>query len=273
MTTVFTRLLTLLRYYVLPFYIVVIMCLYLFQDKIIFQANALSQDFRFHFEDEFTEEFITVEDGTEVSTLFFPADGPSKGLVFYCHGNRRNLKTWGRFVGDFTKHGYDVLLWDYRGFGKTKGKPSQENLFSDGLFLYNKMIGKYGADSIVLYGRSLGSGVATYLASKTNPSQLVLETPYYHMADVGRRHFPLIPYNWLIKHPFRTDQYITKVTSPIHLFHGTEDELIPYSSSIDLAKLLGLKPSEVITTIEGGHHRDLGKFDSYQEKLGELLKK
>lgn len=272
MTTFFTKLFKFLRYYLIPFYILVVLGLYLFQDKIIFQANALSSDFRFHFDDEFTEEFITAEDGTEINTLFFPSDGPSKGLVFYCHGNRRNLKTWGRFVKDFTKHGYDVFLWDYRGFGKTKGKPSEENIFSDGLLLYNQMLTKYGADNTVLYGRSLGSGVAAYLASVIDPKQLILETPYFHMADVGYRHFPLIPYNWLIKHPFRTDRYITKVNSPIHLFHGTEDELIPYSSSTDLAKLLNLNPSEVITTIEGGEHRGLHRFDLYQKKLGELLR-
>lgn len=264
-------LLKFLRFYLIPLYVVVLIGLYFFQEKIIFQATSLSDNFKFHFDQDFVEEFVEVEDGTQINTLYFPSQGKSKGLLFYCHGNRRNLKTWGRFADEFTRHGYDVFMWDYRGFGKTKGSPSERVIFKDASFLYSRMLTKYAADSVVVYGRSLGSGVATYLAAQVTPKKLILETPYLHMADVGYKHFPLIPYNWLIKHPFRTDQYITNVDCPIHIFHGTDDELVPYESSLDIARLLNQNPDDLITTIEEGTHRGLQRFPMYQQSLSELL--
>lgn len=254
------------------FYLLALLVLYLFQDKIIFQATALPPDFRFSFDSKFIEKEYTTKDGTTLSTLFFPSAGKSKGLVFYCHGNRRNLKTWGRFAHNFTKNGYDVFMWDYRGFGKSEGSPSENNIFDDAEMLYKLMREKYPESRIIAYGRSLGSGVATYIASKNSPRQLILETPYLHMADVGFKHFPFIPYNLLIKHPFRTDKYISKVNCPINIFHGTNDELVPYESSLDLAQILNKSPEELVISIPGGGHRGLERYDLYQEKLKQLLK-
>lgn len=257
--------------WVLGFYLVVLLLLYLFQDKIIFQATTLPPDFKFNFQQQFEENTYTSPEGVKINTLFFPVEGESKGLIFYCHGNRRNIKTWGRFVKSFTKNGYDVFMWDYRGFGKSEGKPSEDNIFSDAEFLYDKMSEKYPENKIIVYGRSLGTGVATKLSAGHSPKKLLLETPYYSMADVGKKQFPFLPYSLLIKHPFRTDRYILKVKCPIHIFHGTDDELVPYESSLDLARVLNREPTELIITLEGGGHRGLDRFDEYQIRLSELL--
>jgi uncharacterized protein len=253
------------------FYLVALLLLYVFQDKIIFQATTLPQDFEFNFNQKFVEQNIETKDGTVLNTLFFPAKGKAKGLIFYCHGNRRNLKVWGRFADSFTKNGYDVFMWDYRGFGKSEGKPSESNIFKDSAHLYELMRQKYPENRIILYGRSLGTGVATKLAAENSPKMLLLETPYVSMADVGKKRLPIIPYNLLISHPFRTDQYIGKVKCPITIFHGTADELVPYQSSIDLAKILKQTPQKLIVKLENGQHRGLEQFNLYQQRLKELL--
>lgn len=253
--------------YLISIYVLAIAGLYIFQERLIFQAIPLPRDYIFTFPHPFLERTYVSSDGNPLNTLFFQAKGESKGLLFYCHGNRRNLKTWGRFAPIFTELGYDVLMWDYRGFGKTPGKPTEENIFKDANFLYEEVLKEYSEEQIVLYGRSLGSGVATFLAANKSPKKLILETPYVHIADIPWKHVPIAPFDLLIKHPFRTDRYIKEVRCPIHIFHGTEDELVPYESSLELAKLLGKNPEELIVTIEGGKHRGLDKFSIYHEKL------
>ncbi|MCR9062524.1 MAG: lysophospholipase [Cytophagales bacterium] len=251
-------------------YLLLLGGLYLVQDWVIFRASPLPNNYEFSFDQPFQEEFKKTPDGTQINTLFFPAQGVSKGLVFNNHGNRRNLSRWGRTAKEFTKHGYDVFFYDYRGFGKTEGKPSEENIHKDAAFLYEHMKNQYSEDSIIIYGRSLGTGVASKLASENDPKMLILETPYFNMADVGYMHLPVFPYNWLIKHSFRTDEWIGQVNAPIYIFHGTEDQLVPYESSEKLVKLLKSSNSELIT-LEGGGHRGLNRFEEYQQKMKELL--
>ena len=191
--------------------------------------------------------------------------------MFNNHGNRRNISRWGRTADQFTSHGYDVFFYDYRGFGKTKGKPSEEKIHEDAEFLFNEMKNKYDENEIIIYGRSLGTGIATRLAANHHPKMLILESPYYNMADVGYMHFPLFPYSLIIKHPFRTDKWIGEVACPVHIFHGTEDELIPYQSSIKLAEKLHQPQEAVLTLLKGGGHRGLNRFDAYQKKMSDLL--
>lgn len=251
-------------------YCFILAVLYFIQDLVIFQANPLPEGYQFNFDQPFVEKNFKAPDGTEINTLFFPTSQKSKGLVFNNHGNRRNLSRWGRSAEQFTNLGYDVFFYDYRGFGKTKGKPSEENIFSDSAFLYGEMKKEYSEDSIVIYGRSLGSGVAAKLAAENKPKMLVLESCYYSLTEVGKMHLPIIPYSLLIKHPFRTDLRIDKVSCETHLIHGTEDKLIPVKSSFMLAEKMGKSPDEVLTLLPGGH-RGLYRLEAYHKKLKELL--
>ncbi|WP_341226415.1 alpha/beta hydrolase [uncultured Arcticibacterium sp.] len=251
-------------------YCLILVMLYLIQDFVIFRANPLPEAYQFKFEQPFVEKNYTAADGTEVNTLFFPTSQKSKGLLFNNHGNRRNLSRWGRSAEQFTSLGYDVFFYDYRGFGKTKGKPSEENIFSDSAFLYEEMKKEYSEDSIIVYGRSLGSGVAAKLAAENNPKMLILESAYYSMAEVGKMHLPIFPYKLLIKHPFDTGSRIDKVKCGVKLIHGTEDRLIPVESSYMLTKKMGKSPEDVLTLLPGGH-RGLYRLDQYQKVWKEWL--
>lgn len=252
-------------------YLSILLVLYLGQDWVIFRADPLPEHYTFEFEQQFVEKTYVNNEGVPISTLFFPADGPSKGLVFNNHGNRRNISRWGRTAEEFTKRGYDVFFYDYRGFGKTPGTPSEKNIFNDSEFLYQQMKKRYPEEKIVMYGRSLGTGVATRLASKFRPKMLILETPYFHMAHVGKLHIPIFPYDFLIKHPFRSDLFIQEVECPVYLIHGTDDELVPYESSELLLRNAQKAATKDLLTINGGHHRGLSRFEAYQSKLDQLL--
>ena len=120
-----------------------------------------------------------------------------------------------------------------------------------------------------MYGTSLGSGIASYIAYNNHPSKLILETPYYNFYDVAKFHYPYLPNSLLLHYQFKTNQFLPKIKGDVYLFHGTEDETIPYSSSERLAKL-----SDNITlfTIQDGSHNNLNTFHDYHQKIDEILK-
>ena len=121
------------------------------------------------------------------------------------------------------------------------------------------------SDSIIVYGKSIGTGIAAYVAANSNCRQLILETPYYSMKVLAGHYFPIYPVNSLIKYSFPVHYYLKKVQAPITVFHGTKDEVVPYKHSRWLKE--ENKNIELIT-IENGKHNNLSAFDPVSEKDG-----
>ncbi len=167
---------------VIIIYIVISIALYYLQDYALFKPEKLPEDFQFYYDNQETKEYnLTTRDGAIINGLRFFPKGESKGIVLYLKGNSKSIKGWGKFAVDFTRHGYNVLMVDYRGFGKSTGRRSQKNIKRDMQVVYNKILEQTTEDRIILYGRSLGSGFATKLASTNNPKMLILDAPYYSL--------------------------------------------------------------------------------------------
>jgi len=247
---------------------------YFIQEDVLFQNATLDQDHVFSYDEPFEELFLETEKGARINALYFKTFRP-KGVVLYFHGRGGNLADrWGKFSREFTKRGYDFFIMDYRGFGKSTGKLSEQALCDDASKCYEYLMDIYPENQIVVYGRSLGTGIATYVASNKNPKMLVLESPYFSILDLTPRQKPYLPrllIPLLLKYHFRTDQWIVKVHSPIHIFHGTKDELIPYDSSTRLLKLLKNKIDANLIPIEDGKHNHLQHHPKYQSELDEIL--
>ena len=128
---------------------------------------------------------------------------------------------------------------------------------------------KYGADSIVLYGKSLGTGIASWLASKKSCRQVILESPYYSMTSLAAHYFPIYPVGKLLKYRLPSYEYLGIVNAPITIFHGTTDKVIPYSNAAQLKTVL--KPSDKFITIVDGGHNDLPKSPVFIQSLDSLL--
>jgi len=221
------------------------------------------------YENQKTEEYnLTTRDGAKINGLHFMVDNP-KGVVLYLKGNSKSIKGWGKFAVDFTRNGFDVIMVDYRGFGKSTGKRSQKKIKNDLQFIYNKLKEKVDEKHITLYGRSLGSGFATKLASVNNPCKLILEAPYYSLTKVTARYAPFMPFSIIMKYPLPTYKWLKYVQCPIHIIHGTNDKLIPFKTSIRLSKI-NPKQTRLYTVIDGGH-KNLNNFESYHEMLDEIL--
>ena len=251
-------------------YIIISVALYYLQDYALFKPEKLPEDFQFYYDNQETKEYnLTTRDGAIINGLRFMPKGESKGIVLYLKGNSKSIKGWGKFAVDFTRHGYNVLMVDYRGFGKSTGRRSQKNIKRDLQVVYNKIKEQTTEDRIILYGRSLGSGFATKLASTNNPKMLVLDAPYYSLTKVTARYMPFMPLSLLIKYPLPTYKWLKYVLCPIHIIHGTNDKLIPYKSSLKLSKI-NPKLTKLHTVIGGGH-KNLNNFEAYHNMLDDIL--
>jgi uncharacterized protein len=241
--------------------------LYFLQDLIIFHPKPLARDYNFNFKQPFKELNLSPDGHRNLNIVqFLPKEKP-KGIVLYFHGNMNNIERYAQYAPVFTKNNYEVWMIDYPGYGKTTGKRSEQTMYHDALLLYGLAIKKTAADNIIIYGKSLGTGVASYLASAKRCKQLILETPYYSMASMTRYYVPIYPAR-LLRYSFPSFQYLKKVNVPVTIFHGTSDEVIPYSQSMKLKKEL---PRINLITVLNGKHNNLYRFPRVIQKLDSLL--
>ncbi len=209
-----------------------------------------------------------MEDGGIVNALHFEIPN-SKGVVFYIKGNSRSIKGWGKFARDFIGKGYDFFILDFRGFGKSRGRRTEGILYSDLQQVYKWLAGRYGEERIVLYGRSLGSGLAARIASWNRPHMLILDCPYYSFYYHIHRYGFWLPLRWLLRYHIRTDLFIRKVHCPIFIFHGKKDRLIPYRQS-EMLRQLAPERIQLIPIEEAGHN-NLPEFPEYHDLLYDIL--
>jgi len=243
--------------------------LYFFQEKLIFKPTTLPQDFTFSFSHPFEELFLKAEDGATINAIHFKTENP-KGVILYFHGNAGDLSRWGKITEFFVEKDYDVFVMDYRTYGKSKGLLSEHALYSDAQMCYDYILKRYQETDIIIYGRSLGTGMATYLASNNNPKQLILETPFYSLTDIAKERFSLFPIKKLLKYDFPSYKYIENISCPISIFHGTDDNVIPYASGIKLFNSMNQEAKKFFT-IENGEHNNLVEFDSYHIQIQKIL--
>jgi uncharacterized protein len=251
-------------------YSLICILLYLFQEKLIFFPQKLTPDYRFGFNQPFEELNITTSDKTQLHGLLFKADS-SKGLVFYLHGNAGALDSWGEVAQTYTGLNYDVFLLDYRGYGKSNGAiSSQKQLFEDIQTVYDTLKNRYEENRIVVLGYSIGTGPASHVASTNNPSLLILQAPYYSLTDMMRHSYPIIP-TFILKYKFETNNYLKACKSPVVIFHGNQDEVIYYGSSLKLQSCF--KQHDTLITLEGQSHNGITDNPFYQAELKRILNK
>ena len=244
--------------------------LYHLQEKFLFHPESLSRDFEFKFNIRFKEVNIAMNKTDTLNLVqFFPPDSLPKGVVIYFHGNTGNLIKYAKYVPNFTKHGYEVWIPDYPTFGKTTGKLTEENMYLQAKEVYKLAHSKFPADSIIVYGMSLGSGVASHIAANFDCRRLILETPYYSIPSLLSHYIPFYPARRMAHFQFPVGENLKDVKAPVTIFHGTKDETIPYSNAIKLKK--DLKPGDEFVTIEKGRHGNLNDFPLFHQKLDSVL--
>ena len=203
-----------------------------FQEKVVFLPVILPHDHAYDFEDDFEEYLWETPFEGKINVLHFKIKNP-KGVIIYFHGNADNLHRWGKIAVEFTKFGYDVLVMDYRGYGKSSGPRNEEYLYSDAQFFYNYAKENYGEEKIIVYGRSLGGAFATKIAGENKPKMVILEATFYNLQDIVNRWLPGKVTDRVspkMTYHFLSNENILKVKVPLYQFHGTKDSVVPLKS-------------------------------------------
>ncbi|MBM9576686.1 alpha/beta hydrolase [Leptospira sp. 201903070] len=258
----------------LSFFSLILLLAWWNQDKLIFFPEKLPEDYSFRFPSEFQEIELSTRDGEKTYALYFKAKNniQNKTILFF-HGNAGSLRSWGGISEDFVSLGWNVLISDYRGYGKNTGKLSEDTMYEDGKLWLDHTINKLNIPrkQIVVYGRSIGTGVAVDLVSKNPDLILFLETPFTDLPSLAMNYYPFLR-SWMLRFQFENLKKLELINSKIRIFHGTEDEIIPYQNSeIIFEKLKSKKKDVVLYTIQDGTHNDLTVFPEYHQALKKSL--
>ncbi len=242
---------------------------YLNQEKFFFQPKVLAKDYQYQFDTKFEEFDIEVTPNINLNSLLFKAKDSAKGLILYFHGNAGALHEWGLRAPLYTNNNYDLLMVDYRGYGKSDGYYSDEaQIYNDAQKVYDFAKTKYKEKNIIVLGFSLGSGFAAYVASKNNPKLLILEAPYYAW-DESISNIAPFP-KWMVNYEIPTYEFLKSVSSPIKIYYGSRDFLIdPKKNAIPLKKLYPKKID--VTIIDFAGHNGIYITKQYYDILKELL--
>ena len=247
-----------------------------FQEKVVFLPVILPHDHTYDFENDFEEYLWDTPYEGKINALHFKIENP-KGVIAYFHGNADNLHRWGKIAVDFTKFGYDVLVMDYRGYGKSSGPRNEEYLYSDAQFFYDFAKENYGENKIIVYGRSLGGAFATKIAGENQPKMVILEATFYNLQDIVNRWLPEKVTDKVspkMTYHFLSNQNILKVKVPLYHFHGTKDSVVPLKSGKKLFEVFEKEHPKIpkkFIEIKGGTHEDLIKYDEFVEEMKKIL--
>ena len=212
------------------------------------------------------------EDGVALHGWYLPAQDASRGTVVFFHGNGGNVSHWLPAVLPFRRFGWDVFLFDYRGYGLSQGRPTEQSTYRDAeaAWRYLTQQRRVAPEAMVFVGRSLGGAVATWLAVRHPPRALVLESTFTSVPDVAAGLYPWLPVRLLARFRYNTADRIARVQCPVLIVHSRADEIIPFSHG---ERLWHLAPEpKVFLEIRGGHNEgfDLSEAE-YQAGVASFL--
>ena len=250
-------------------YVLIAFLAYTYQERLVFFPSKMPLNHTYDFCQDFEEFNLTTDDGAKLNAVHIKQDS-SKGLILYFHGNSGNISHLIHVANLFSAKGYESILVDYRTYGKSTGKVSEAALYKDAQLFYDYAKQRYQEKEIILYGRSFGTGIATWLASENEPEKLVLESPFYSAVALGKHRFPFLPIDWLSNFRFPSNEYIKQVECPIYIFHGKEDNVIPYESAEKLFAAIPGNNKELFSISNAGHNY-LQDFKVFKEGMNKVL--
>jgi len=193
----------------------------------------------------------------------------ARGTILYSHGNGEDIEDSQKFVPQFIDRGYNVLIWDYRGYGLSTGElGGQDSILADAESVYQWLLTEKSSKNIVFYGRSLGSGFAVYLAHKHPGHKVLLEAAYDSLNAVAQDQYPIFPATLILKYQMPSVEWVKNISTKIYMIHGTEDQVIQAAHPKILAKAA---PNAILTMVKGIGHNGLSNTTTYNKWLAEAL--
>lgn len=211
---------------------------------------------------EAKEETLATADGERILVWHIAPRDETKPVVIYFHGNGGALNLRVRRFAALAHEGFGVVGVSYRGYGGSSGSPSEQGLIADAVAAYELAAKRYTPARIVLWGESLGTGVAVALAAEAPVAKLVLESPFTSAVAVGASVYPFLPVRWLMKDQFRSDLRIKDVKAPVLILHGAKDSVVPIRFGEALFGLIA--GAKTFARFKHGEHYDLDRHGGLQ---------
>lgn len=204
-------------------------CMYLQQSSMIFFPYATLDQTPAEWGLVYEDVFVDTEDGVRLHGWYIPRHGSKQALLFF-HGNAGNISHRGASVEIFHRLGLNVFIFDYRGYGKSQGKPDEKGLYKDARAAWRYLSKErgFGQEEIILFGRSLGGAVAAELAAEIQPGGLILESTFSSAKDVANAVFPVLSRLIFLRYDFDTATHVRRVACPVLVLHSPDDEIIPF---------------------------------------------
>jgi len=238
----------------LGLYVTLVTLLWAFQSRLIYfpvrRMSASPTDIELSYE---TVEFEAA-DGVDLFGWFIPAESPS-GVILFCHGNAGNISHRLESIQVFHRLGFSTFIFDYRGYGRSEGKPSERGTYLDaaGAWRYLVEQRKVASTEIVIFGRSLGGAVAVWLAQNNPPKALIIESTFTSVRDVAAESYPYLPVRLLSRFDYDVIDYLRKVNAPVLIVHSRDDETISFSHGLRLFEIAN-EPKEFLE-LHGNHNQ------------------
>lgn len=249
------------------FFFIFSLLLYTCQGSFIFYPRKLDPDNR----DRFSKYEISVNhDGVQLHGWFVKGEiSEENPLLIYYGGNAEEVSYNLWYIERYNTSSF--LFMNYRGYGMSKGKPTETNLFKDALFLldYITEIEEIPVNHIVLMGRSIGSSVAIYVASHRKVRGVILVSPFDSLVNLGKHHYPIFPVRYLLKHKFETIGLASQIKTPALNIIGSNDSIIPNKFSLNLIRHWG-GPYRTVE-IKGATHNDISDYEQYWKAINDFL--
>jgi len=244
----------------------VFICIYLFfmQDRLLFYPNLPSRKITAtpaKIGLDFEPVTITTSDNVRIKGWFVPAE-KAKGVLLFFHGNAGNISHRLDSLAIFHRLGLSTLIIDYRGYGESEGRISEQGTYLDAEASWRYLTETKGIapEEVVIFGRSLGGAVAANLATRTRPAGLILESVFSSVPDMAAQLYPILPVRLLARYQYNVKKAVRSITCPVLVIHSRDDDIIPFAHGVKVYEA-AVEPKEFLE-IRGGHNE--GYYHRFQ---------
>lgn len=247
-------------------YVVILILVYLFQTKLLFFPGPI-QSSRVVLNKYSDNEINIIHNDVKLHGWYIRPE-KTKAIIYY-GGNAEELSLNLDEFELFDEYG--IVLINYQGYGKSEGSPGQNEIYSDALFIFDYIHKNYHKPNqeIILFGRSLGSGVATYVASQRNVNKLILVTAYDSITEIAKKHYPFLPVDLIVKHPFNSKEHVKNLKIPTLILSAEYDKIIPFNNTKNLIESFSEHVSSII--VEGTDHNTIQMSQKYWSSINSFL--
>jgi hypothetical protein len=255
---------------ILAFYLGLTLLLFVFQERFIYFPTRTITTTPAAIGLDYEAVQLETADGLKLSGWFVPAENANDVLLFF-HGNAGNISHRLASIEQFHRLGLNVFIIDYRGYGQSEGRPTEAGTYLDAEAAWRYLIETkgYRPEQIILFGRSLGGAVATWLAQQHPPRALILESTFTSVPDMGVRQFPFLPVRALARIGYNTQARLPHIQTPVLIVHSPDDEVIPYSHGQQLYQDAN-EPKEFLQ-LRGGHNEGFIISTNYEADIKSFL--